>query len=528
MATPRRLLWLLLAAVGIAAEAIGFGFDDAGKWVPDLLTGWVIGACGLIAWEARADSLVGQLLVAASLLWFAGDVSGPLVFAYRAPLVQVTLTYPRGRPRGWAQTLGVAGGWVAAAIEPIWHSSAATLALSVALVALAAVGLSGTRGRERRERKYALRATSALAAAFAAPAIARLVAPTPTVNHVSLIAFEVALAAFAVALVVVLLREPWDRVQASDLVVELAETRSGELRDQLARALGDPTLEIAFAVGANGSYVDAAGRPIALPEPGSPRQVTKLGRDGDMAAVLVHDPALIGDPSLAGALSQAAQLGATNARLQAEVRAQIAELEASRRRLLAAADDERRRLEQRLETTAERRLTQLLPELEAAARAAHSEAERARRLERARTELEQSLADLRRLAAGLHPRELESGGLAEALLALAERSPVPVELRIALPELLSAETERAAWFVCSEALANVVKYAEASRVEVDVHAADGRLLVEVRDDGCGGADPARGTGLRGLTDRAEALGGELLVESPSGGGTRVVAQIPLT
>jgi signal transduction histidine kinase len=472
--------------------------------------------------------MVGPLLVATSLLWFAGDVSGPLVFAYRAPLVQLALTYPYGRPRARLQTLTVIAAYAVALVEPAWRSGVTAIVLSAVLIAVAVAALRGTRGRERRAGAYALRATTALAAAFAAIAVVRQAAHTPTVNDVSLIAFEVALSALAVALVRGLLTEPWAHARASDLVVELADSRSGELRDQLARALGDPTLEIAFAVGDHGGYVDAAGRPIALPEPGSVRQTTALARNGDVVALLIHDPALIGDPSLTDALSRAAQLGATNARLQAEVRAQIGELEESRRRLLAAGDDERRRLEQRLEATAERRLKQLLPDLDAARRAAVSEAERARRLERARTELEQSLADLRSLAAGLHPRELARGGLAEALRALARRSPLPVELELSLSQPVAAEPERAAYFICSEGLANVAKYAGASRARVEVTAVDGRLRVEVDDDGSGGADPGRGSGLRGLADRVDALGGVFAVESPPGGGTRLVAQIPLT
>lgn len=528
MVTPRRLLWPLLAVAGVAAEAIGFGFDDADTWIPDLLTGWLLGACGLIAWNVSADSLVGRLLVATSLLWFGGDVSGPLVFAYRAPLVQLVLTYPHGRPRGRLQTLAVIGAYAAAAIEPVWRSASVTIVLSIVLVALAAGLRHGTRGRQRRERAYALRATAILAAAFVATAVVRLAAPTPTANDLSLIAFEVALATLAITLVVGLVREPWSGVHAGDLVVELADTRAGELRDHLARALGDPTLEIAFAVGDHDGYVDAAGRPIALPEPGSPRQTTQLATGGNAAAVLIHDPALLADPSVVDALSRAAQLGATNARLQADVRAQIAELQASRRRLLAAADDERRRLERRLESTAEQRLTQLLPDLDLARRAARSEGERSRRLERAHTELEQSLEDLRSLAAGLHPRELTSGGLEEALRGLAARSPLPVELELELTEQVGAEAERTAYFVCSEGVANVIKYADASRARVTITAADGYLRVEADDDGRGGADPALGSGLRGLADRVEALGGQFAVDSPPGRGTRLVALIPLT
>jgi signal transduction histidine kinase len=209
------------------------------------------------------------------------------------------------------------------------------------------------------------------------------------------------------------------------------------------------------------------------------------------------------------------------------VSAQIAELQASRRRLLAAGDDERRRLERRLQATAERRLAMLLPELEQARRVAATDPQRAARLQRVSEQLEHSLADVRRLAAGLHPRELATGGLAGALDALAARSAVPVELKLALPEQLSAEVERTAYFVCSEGLANVAKYAEASRAWVAIDSCRGRMRVEVCDDGRGGADPAAGSGLRGLADRVEALGGALAIESPVGRGTRLVAELTL-
>lgn len=244
--------------------------------------------------------------------------------------------------------------------------------------------------------------------------------------------------------------------------------------------------------------------------------------------MLIHDPALLDDPGLAAALADAAHLAGSNARLQAEVRAQIAELQASRRRLLVAADEERRRLEQRLRETAERRLTRLLPELEHTGCLAGADLQRAARLRRVFEELEHSLADVRRLAAGLHPRELATGGLAGALDALASRSPVPVELWVELPERVSAEVERAAYFVCSEGLANVAKYADASRARVTAASVAARLRVEVADDGRGGADPGGGTGLRGLADRVEVLGGALTVDSRPGAGTRVVAELPLT
>jgi signal transduction histidine kinase len=528
MRLARGALWPVLAAVGVGAEVVGFGVDDPGGWVPDLLTGWLLGGCGLVAWQRWPRSLVGPLLVATGGLWFVGDVSAAAVHAYRGPLLHLTLTYPGGRPRGRGQALAVAAAYLAAAVAPIWRSETLTIVLSVAFVAAAAGHRRGAVGRERRERTYALRFTAAVAGLLAATAGVRLAFPTHLATDLSLWIFEAALAALAIALVRGLLREPWARTGAADLVVELAETRSGPLRDRLARALGDPTLEIGFRAPEGDGYVDAAGRPLTLPPPGSPRRTTVLEHDERAPAVLIHDPALLDDPALAAALSDAAHLAGSNARLQAEVRAQIAELQASRRRLLVAADDERRRLERRLHETAEQRLTRLLPELERARLVVDGDPQRVARLQRVSEQLEHSLADVRRLAAGLHPRELATGGLAGALDALASRSPVPVELWVELPERVSAELERAAYFVCSEGLANVAKYADASRARVTAASVGARLRVEVADDGCGGADPGGGTGLRGLADRVEALGGALTVDSPPGAGTRLMAELPLT
>jgi signal transduction histidine kinase len=528
MRSARRLLWPVLAAVGVGAEVVGFGFDDPGSWVPDLLAGWVLGACGLVGWERRPQSLVGRLLVVTSGLWFLGDVSAAAVYAYRGPLLHLTLTYPGGRPRGRAQALTVVAAYLAGAIAPVWRSETLTILLSLAFVAASAGHRRGSAGRERHERTYALRATAAVAGLLAVTAGVRLAVPTPSATDLSLVMFDAALALLAIALVRGLLREPWARTGATDLVIELAEARSGPLRDRLARALGDPTLEIGFRAAEGDRYVDAAGRPLALPPPGSPRSTTVLRHDERARAVLIHDPALLDDTGLEAALAEAAHLAGSNARLQAEVRTQIAELQASRRRLLVAADDERRRLEQRLRQTAERRLTRLLPELKHARVVADGDPQRAARLQRVSDQLEHSLADVRRLSAGLHPRELATSGLRGALDALATRSPVPVELRVQLPEHLSAEVERAAYFVCSEGLANVAKYANASRARVAIAPAAARLRVEVADDGRGGADPSGGTGLRGLADRVEALGGALTVDSRPGAGTRLVAELPLT
>ena len=308
-------------------------------------------------------------------------------------------------------------------------------------------------------------------------------------------------------------------------MVELGEARAGTLRGELSRALGDPSLEVGYWVPETGAFVDSEGQVLSPPDPGSKRSVTIVERDGQPVAALVHDSAVLDDPGLLEAVASAARLGASNARLQAEVQARVVELTASRRRILEAGDEERRRLERRLHDGAERRLLELAQTLRRGRMDAALERTRDQ-IAHAEHQLERTIEDVRRLAYGLHPRILSEHGLADALAWLAESFPVPIEIEIAIGRM-SSRVEAAAYFVCAEALANVVKYASASRVAVAVTSDDARVTVAVEDDGVGGADPARGSGLRGLADRIETLGGTLRVDSAPGQGTRLTAEIPL-
>jgi signal transduction histidine kinase len=334
------------------------------------------------------------------------------------------------------------------------------------------------------------------------------------------------LCALALALLAGLIARPWERAPFVDLVVELGEARSGTLRTALARTLGDPTLEVGFWSPDAAGYLDERGRPLELPPPGADRSVTRIEREGQTVAAVVHDPAVLDDPALVSALAAASRLEASHARLQAEVRAQLAELESSRRRLVRTGTTERRRLERRLHDGAERRLLVLEQLLELARAHPGARPELLETLGRAQAQLAATLAELRELARGLHPPALTEGGLAGALVALAEQSAVPVDLSVA-SERLPEEVEAAVYFLCSEALANVAKYASASSVLVSVAVGDGVVRVEIADDGVGGADPGRGSGLRGLADRLEALGGTLTIESFPGAGTRLSGKAPL-
>jgi signal transduction histidine kinase len=214
-------------------------------------------------------------------------------------------------------------------------------------------------------------------------------------------------------------------------------------------------------------------------------------------------------------------------RLDAELRARVEELHASRARLVEAGDAERRRLERDLHDGAQARLVALGLLLGTARNRAADDHELAPVLDRALGELRASLDELRELARGIHPAVLTDRGLVPALEALAARAPVPVAVDADVRGPLPAPVERAAYFVACEALANVAKYAHATRAAVTVRRAGGRVSVEVSDDGIGGASTAGGSGLRGLADRVAALDGTLGVDSPRGRGTRLRAEIPV-
>jgi signal transduction histidine kinase len=306
-------------------------------------------------------------------------------------------------------------------------------------------------------------------------------------------------------------------------MVELQDQiEPGTLRSALARALRDPSLAIVYRLGDR--YVDADGRTVALPDD---KAVTEVERGGRTIAALVHDPALGEEPELVASAGAAAGLALENERLQAELRARLEELRASRARIVEAAQAERRRIERDLHDGTQQRLVSIAMTLGLADSRAERDPPAVKPLlDQARSQLTDTLEELRGLAQGIHPGILTERGLRAALEELAYGARLPLELDVALPERLPDRVEAAAYFVVSEALTNVSKHAEATAVRISVQRSDGRAVVEVADDGVGGADRAQGSGLRGLTDRVDALGGRLSVESPPGRGTVVHAEIP--
>jgi signal transduction histidine kinase len=317
------------------------------------------------------------------------------------------------------------------------------------------------------------------------------------------------------------------RSGVGDLFVELnADPSPGGLENALARALRDPSVVLAYWLSEFESWSDIGGRRVDLPDERSGRATTLIDRDGSRMAAILHDPELLDEPELLAAVGAAAGIALENGRLQAEQQAQLEELKGSRARVIEAGQKERQRLERNLHDGAQQRLIALSLELSMLEKRLEDDPEAATRLEGARREIAVSLDELRAVARGLHPAVLSGHGLDVALQSIAAQSTTPVRLTVAIEGRLPEQIEVAAYYVVSESLANIGKHARAKSVGVDVVQADGVLVVEVVDDGVGGADTEHGTGLRGLADRVEAHGGRLRIWSPVGGGTRLRAETP--
>ena len=578
-----------LIALGAAAAAAGAGAvaliltSDA---VPNrglsafcaVFISWSFVGVGLFAWWRRPHNRFGALMTAVGFAYLLGALrasSVPVLFILGyilgslglAVLAHMLLAYPTGRLQGGLDRIVVAGGYLVTTLGSVpialfWNPDrdlrgtscdgcptnpflvadrievARALEIADQVVAAAfAVGLvwlllrrvRAARGVQRGELAPVL--WTGLVAGFVLTVLVAglaVGAPVELVDAVDFITL-IALATVPYAFLFGLLRSRLGRAGAvAELVARLGEApRRSALRDALAEALDDATLQVVFWLPDPGAHVDSDGRPVAVP-PDDGRAVTPVERDGRRVGAILHDPALLEESGLVRAAGAAAALALDNERLEAELRARVEDLRASRTRLVEAGFDERRRVERDLHDGAQQRLVALSLTLGMARSAVAADPQRAGELlAGAQAQLDQALAELRELARGIHPAVLTDHGLEAALQALAGRAPLPVELTGTPDRRLPAAVESAAYFVVAEGLTNVAKYAHASHATVSVARENGRALVEVADDGVGGADPARGTGLRGLADRVAALDGRLAVRSDLGTGTVLRAEIPV-
>ena len=541
--------------------------------VASIAVAWTFLAAGIVAWARRPQSRVGILMTLVGFcllerkLQYSHD-SAAFTFGFlfgelglTAAFAHAVLSYPSGRLRTAFERWFIVSSYVlvtafSAAQLMLWDTSRTciwddaycskprpdslfevhgnpglfdavrdTYTIFVyGVLGAVFIGLVGNRIVHLSHAGRRLLAPLMLAALFAATrAVSEAVLRFVPHSHATSEAFywwQIAgQVAVPLALLVGLLSAHLARGSVADLVVELSHIAPGEVRGALARALGDPSLRVAYWLPMRRAYVDEEGRPVELPEDG--QGVTRLE---DVAAI-VHDPEL--DPKLVEAAGAAARLALHNARLQADVRAQLDKVQESRRRIVTAGDEQRRKIERDLHDGAQQRLVALALELRIAQRRlGNDDPELERILADAVGELQVAVEELRELARGVHPAVLTEEGLGGALESLAARTPLPIEIATAPEERLPAEIEAAAYFVACEAIANAVKHSRASSIRVSAQRGNGKLVIEVEDDGIGGARENGGSGLRGLVDRVEAHGGTLRVESEPGRGTRVIGELP--
>ncbi len=546
-----------------AAVVLGSGHvDDRGTTAAlGLLVGWSFTGAGLVAWWRRPANRVGPLMAAVGFAWFATGVSASdddAVFTagialdalFVAFAVHLLLAFPTGElQRGLERLIVLAGYLIATVLQvPSLLFEARGEPRNLLIVA-SDQDLSDLLDA----LQFALAVIPFGAAAVilvrrwraATPPQRRAIAPVVTTGGLALMASgvangldaagarqgwadvleQLALAAVPFGFLAGLLRSRIAQAGAmSSLMARLGgDPGPGAVRAALAEALGDPSLRLAYWLPDVERFVDADGRPVRV-DVGTWSEVE---RNGSRIAAIGHDPALADEPQLVRAAGGAAALAIENQRLAAALRARIEELRASRARIVEAGDAERRRLERDLHDGAQSRLVALALKLRLAQRRASEHPELAALIAEAGDELQASLDEVRELARGIHPAVLTDRGLDAALRSLALRAPVPVEVADGVPDDLPGPVATAAYFVVSEALANVAKYASATGATVAVARTGDTVEVEVADDGVGGAAVDAGSGLRGLADRVGALDGRIEVHSPPGGGTRLRARIPL-
>ena len=574
----RALVAIALAGLvaGVASVALIADSDHNPEPGPTiaigLLLGWSFIGTGLFAWWRRPASRFGPMMAGVgflSLLGSATSANQPVVFTvgiltcniFFVLFAHMVLAYPHNHlQRPWHRRL-IAAGYVLAVVGPLPHllwgfdpqmcqgcpesplfiseneglrvALNAVVSVIGATFTLAVVGILLRRRRDAtppQRRAMApvlwsgvtlliLLAGALGTDAFGVPRV------TDVLGWLSLIVFASVPWVFLIGLV-------RTRVAGAGAVSELLlrlgeEPGTGSLRCRLSQALGDDSLQLAFWLEDKGRWVDADGHTVELPESGA-RAWTAVELEGRVVGAIVHDVTLTQEPELLRSVAAAAGLAVENERLQAQLRARVEELRASRDRIVEAGMSERRRLERNLHDGAQQRLVALSLTMRLAQSKVRKDPEKAEAmLAAAHEELTLALGELRELARGIHPAVLSDRGLAAALESLAGRAPLPVELGDVPEDRLPEPIEAAAYFVVAEALTNVVKYAHATQATVTVQRQNGHAIVEVADDGIGGADPDRGSGLHGLADRVSALDGRMRLDSPAGAGTRLRAEIPV-
>jgi signal transduction histidine kinase len=577
-AASRLRFWLGYGGAGVAASVLVVAVVATSNHTGSIagaaleaVIGLAFIGCGLLARARRPDNNTGRLLVATGLAWdadtlqaangaFLYTVGSLLAAVVLAVFVHLLLAYPSGRLRSRFERRLVAAGYILAVLantvsllfDPhpqcdqcptsllLVTASPQTASILTALTDIAALLLLGAAAvlMVRHWRTASIAARRGLGSILAVGGgivllLAVAFAVDPLSHRLESGVASVAGLLFATVpflFVAELLRSRLARGGIAAFLVDAAGSSSvGVAEARLRRVLGDPSVRLGVWFLERRAFVGADGAPFSS-DAVAPNRVA-IGLEDELGrplALLEHDEALLDERELLDGALAGARLALQRDRLQWELKMQLRELKRSRVRLVEAADTERRRLERNLHDGAQQRLVSLSLALRLAQVKLRSDPDATETLlAGAAEELALALQELRELARGLHPAILADRGLAAALESLSDRSAVPVELSISCAGRLAEPIEVAAYYVVSEALANVAKYAGATDARVTVTKTDTTLHLEVADNGVGGADPSEGSGLRGLVDRVDALDGLLEIVSPPGGGTRVRAELPL-
>jgi signal transduction histidine kinase len=576
MTTVQRRVIQYGALVVIAVASFVEVSHPSGMWssvLVDIVPGSSFVPAGLIAWSLRPRNRVGLLMIGvgvglltrtAALQYGVGQISSPaeVVLHFVSPLwavvfLQLLLAFPGGQlvsrldrvvVRSFYVVVPLAAVLAVVALhydvlgpigQPVFEMKGPADKVYVACLAIGS-GLVIRRwflgGRARRRAMSPLFWPMVPITIFfllsAVAALGAISVPAPLVGLKNDLAtaFPLLLVALPAGFLVGLLRSGLDMSSVGDLVVKLSGGLAPErLQPALAQALHDPSLAVAYWLPTQEWFADLEGKRIELPTEDSERAVSVLGDASSPIAALVYDSSLVHEGQLVDAAAAAVRMALENARLQVQLRAQLEEVRQSRARLVEAADGERQRVERDLHDGAQQQLVTLLLSMQMTKTEAlrHSDPETAALVDANIAALKQALDELRELGRGIHPTILTQAGLVPAIMSLSERCPIPVEVIGELGDVrLTPPLEAALYFVVSEAITNAAKHSQARRICVSLRRRSELAIVEVADDGVGGAELSLGSGLRGLTDRVAAVGGRLMVKSDRAGGTTIHAEVP--
>jgi signal transduction histidine kinase len=547
-----------------------------GPQVVHVLVGAAYILAGTVALVRRPGVAVGPLMIAVGFLWFVADlgwIPAALPFTisitypalYQPVLAHLALAFPSGRLPGRFERRVVAALYVwtlvnnvvvemfddprasgcrrcprnlllvdgNAGVQQAVSNVATTI--SITLVVATAALIVRHWWRATRAAQYVMApvlwVVAPAAGYIAVFQVAELVTLPDAAQRLIRDWLPLGLAILPAGFLVGLLRTRLAYAHVGALAAELAgPVAPGRVRDVLARMLHDPDLELLYWAPSSGGYVDIDGNARSPADVADGRTVSFVRGDSGPLAAIIVDTAGTSEPGLLRAAESMTRLALENERLHAEVRSQLVALRQTTTRLVDAGQEARRRLERDLHDGAQQRLLALAMTLGQARGRLDGDADPQVRsyLERASSDVQQAITELRELARGIHPMLLSTEGLAPALQALAERAPLPVHVT-APTQRFDPAVEAAAYFIVSEAVTNAARHSNARRVNVDVDTADGVLTVSVHDDGVGGAPPARGStgsGLQGMRDRAVAAGGDFHISSPAGAGTTISVTLP--